>query len=131
MMKTRVFLLFAIFFTMSFAEELASPEMWCGKAIEMQRTCLKIRNSGIAIGVTGLALMAYGIPLAEKGSAHFKTAGIGLVVPALGLIMTGGGLAMVIVGQKKCREYSKLRKKACHELSLNFRGNKVILDYRF
>jgi hypothetical protein len=131
MMRTRVFLLLVILFTMSFAQEPASPEMWCGKAIERQRTYSNIRTSGIVTGVIGLSLVAYGIPLAEKGSTHSKTSEIGLAASAVGLVMTGGGLAMVVVGQKKYTEYSRLRKKACHELSLNFECNRVSLDYRF
>jgi hypothetical protein len=126
-----MFLLFVMFVIMCFAEEQKPPEIWCGKAIERQSAYSKVRTFGIVTGVVGLSLVAYGIPLAEKGSAHSKTSGIGLAASAVGLAMTGGGLAMVIVGQKKCKEYSRLRKKACHELSLNFECNRVSLDYRF
>lgn len=104
----------------------------------------KMKTTGVALIITGVALNAVGIPLYINGlkdseqSSDFpeaagefgKTIG-GIALIALGEVALAGGITLVVIGNKKAKQYEQLIKNEQKELSLNMTEQGLTLRFNF
>lgn len=104
----------------------------------------KMKTTGVALIITGVAFNAVGIPIYINGlkdsaeSSDFdeaagefgKTIG-GIALMGIGTVALGGGITLVVIGKNKANQYEQLMKNDQKQLSLNMTNQGLTLRLKF
>lgn len=109
----------------------ADPDTKCRRFKTMRNAGIGLLCAGPAAFVSGVALVIIGSGDAYYNGGGLRTVGIvggGAVLMVFGILMTGAGIPLTIIGSKKSKQWCN---QSTGELKMNVKGNGVGFAYRF
>ena len=110
---------------------MADADTKCRRFKTMRNIGIGLICAGPAAFVTGIALVVVGYSDAYKNGGGYHTVGIvggGAVLMTFGILMTGAGIPLTIIGSKKSKQWCN---QSTGELKMNVKGNGIGFAYRF